>query len=35
MFVQVAHLAIMAEFCFYYLLAAKKQSPLVIPSLDV
>lgn len=33
--VQIIHLAIMGEFCFYYLLAAKQQTPLVIPSLDV
>lgn len=35
MFAQIAHLAIMGEFCFYYLLAAKEQTPLIIPSLDV
>lgn len=35
LFVQIAHLAIMGEFCFYYIVAAKEEKPLIIPNLDV
>lgn len=33
--VQVSHLAIMAEFCFYYIMAARDETPLIIPNIDV
>lgn len=35
LFVNLAHILIMAEFCYYYILAAKKKSPLIIPNLQV
>uniref|UniRef100_A0A7S3V3D1 Uncharacterized protein n=1 Tax=Aplanochytrium stocchinoi TaxID=215587 RepID=A0A7S3V3D1_9STRA len=31
--IQLIHLAIMAEFCIYYLVAAKKKEPLVLPGM--